>query len=113
MQRARRFYAHITSDDSSEEGYDGRAYDKITVALPAESEGKRGVLSAVLAPYSHTYMAVINSLESLRDYGLMENDFIKNCIKNITNQVENGNCKYGTYLSIKLEIFLKFYLLKY
>ncbi|XP_055323329.1 glycerol-3-phosphate acyltransferase 1, mitochondrial isoform X2 [Sitodiplosis mosellana] len=97
-QRARRFYAHLT-DDSSEDGYDARSFDKITVALPPESKGKREVLSSVLAPYSHTYMAVIRSLESLRDYGLMENDFIKVCVKQITNQVESGNCKYGESIS--------------
>lgn len=106
-QRAKRYYAHLTIDDSSEDGYDGNSYDTITVSLPSESEGKREVLSSVLAPYSYTYMAVIKSLESLRDYGLMENDFIKVCVKNITNQVENGNCKYGTYFSFeRLKIFI-------
>ena len=96
-ERARRFYAQLT-DDSSEDGYDGQSYDTVTVALPLESAGKREVLSSVLAPYSYTYMAVIQSLEKLRDYGLTENEFIKVCVRQITDQVEKGNCKYGMYI---------------
>lgn len=94
--RARRFYAQF-DDVSSEDSYDVRRNDNITVTLPAEGHGKRVVLKSVLEPYAHTYMAVVRSLESLRDYGLMESDFIKTCVKEITTQIENANCKYGMY----------------
>lgn len=91
--RTRRFYAQF--DESSEDSYDGRAVDNMTITLPAEGHGKRVVLASVLAPYSYTYMAVVRSLESLRDYGLLEGEFIKVCVQEITSQVNNGNCKYG------------------
>ncbi|XP_031639080.1 glycerol-3-phosphate acyltransferase 1, mitochondrial isoform X2 [Contarinia nasturtii] len=95
--KARRYYAHF--DESSEDGYDIPTSDEITIALPEGGHGKRVVLSSVLAPYSHTYMAVIRSLDSLRDYGLTENEFIKVCVAEITKQVENGNCKYSESIS--------------
>lgn len=94
--RARRYYAHF--DDISEDEYDAHSSDEITITLPAEGHGKRIVLASVLAPYSHTYMAVFRSLESLRDYGLLEGDFIKVCVREITHQVENGTCKYSMYI---------------
>lgn len=90
--RARRFYAQI-DDDSSEDAYP--ATDNINVKFPSEGHGKREVLKSVLAPYSHTYMAVVRSLTNLRDYGMMETDFIKACVKEITNSVDSGHCKYG------------------
>lgn len=77
----------------------------MTITLPEEGHGKRVVLSSVLAPYSHTYMAVVSSLESLREYGLTENEFIKVCVKEITKEVENGNCKYSTYYIFNHKIF--------
>lgn len=98
--KARRFYAHF--DEDSEDSYDGRITDNMTIALPAEGHGKRVVLASVLAPYSYTYMAVARSLESLRDYGLLEGEFIKVCVQEITSQVNSGNCKYSKFLSITM-----------
>lgn len=96
--KARRFYAHF--DESSEDSYDNRAADSMTISLPAEGHGKRVVLASVLAPYSYTYMSVVRSLESLRDYGLLEGEFIKICVQEITSQVNSGNCKYSKCWSI-------------
>lgn len=84
-----RFY-----DDDSDDGYDNISND-VTVTLPSESHGKRIVLTSVLAPYTYTYMAVIRSLHNLRDYGLMESEFVKVCVQEITKQVTDGCCKFG------------------
>lgn len=82
-------------NDDSEDGFHNES-DDITVTLPPEGHGKRIVLTSVLAPYSYTYMAVVRSLDGLRDYGLMESAFIKLCVQEITNQVTDGRCKFGT-----------------
>lgn len=103
--RARRFYAQI-DDDSSEDAYP--ATNNITIKFPSEGHGKREVLKSVLAPYSHTYMAVVRSLTNLRDYGMMETDFIKACVKEITNSVDSGHCKYGMCHRIQKEKNLKY-----
>lgn len=92
--RARRFLAQFDGDSDDE--YSSNESDDITVTLPSEGHGKRIVLASVLAPYSYTYMAVVRSLDSLRDYGLMEAEFIRVCVREITNDVNNGQCKYGT-----------------
>lgn len=85
-------YIHL--DDDSEDGYN-HVSDEITVTLPSDGHGKRVVLTSVLAPYTYTYMAVVRSLDRLRDYGLMEGEFVKVCVQEITNQVTDGRCKYG------------------
>lgn len=97
--RARLFYAQLNDENDDNLSDD---YDKITVKLPPEGHGKRTVLTSMLEPYTHTYLSVIRSLEKLLNYGLMESDFVRTCIQEITNQVENGRCKYGKlFMNIK------------
>lgn len=93
--RARLFFAQLNDDNEDNLSDD---YDKITVKLPPEGHGKRTVLTSMLAPYSYTYLTVIRSLDQLLSYGLMESEFVKNCIQEITNQIENGRCKYGKFV---------------
>lgn len=77
-------------------------YDRITVTLPPEGYGKRTVLKNLLTPYSYAYMAVIRSLDKLLNYGLIESEFVRICIHEITQQVDDGQCKYGKFSSEKV-----------
>lgn len=90
--RARRLYAQF--NDDSDDSY-GSETDTIAVTLPAHGHGKRSVLSSVVAPYSYTYLAVVRSLDELRGHGIIEGEFIKKCVQEITKQIEEGRCKYG------------------
>lgn len=92
--KARQLFAQLNDDNDDYLSVD---FDNITVKLPPEGHGKRAVLTSLLAPYSHTYMAVIRSLDKLLNYGLMESEFVRVCIQEITKQVENGRCKYGEF----------------
>lgn len=84
--------------DSDDSEYDGRQTDENDVAnirLPSEGHGKRLVLMASIAPFMHTYMAVVQSLYHLRDSGMIESEFLRTCVKEITKKVETFECKYG------------------
>lgn len=90
--KARQLCAEL--NDDSDDSLSGE-FDNITIALPPEGTGKRAVLKAMLEPYSCTYMTVIRSLNILLKDGLLESEFVRFCIQEITKQVENGHCKYG------------------
>lgn len=96
QMRARLIYAQLNDDNDDNFSDDS---DKITVKLPPEGHGKRTVLTSMLAPYSYTYMTVIRSLDNLLNYGLMESEFVRLCIQEVTKQIENGRCKYGKFLN--------------
>lgn len=86
--------------DSDENDYFARKSDENDIAnvtLPTEGHGDRLVLISVIAPYSHTYLAVANTLHILLDNCMLETDFLKLCVKEITNKVENFECKYGKW----------------
>lgn len=92
--RALRYYSTFEMD--SDDGYDSpvvRTVSKIT--LPSKGHEQRLVLMSVITPYSYTYMAVVRSLPHLRDYGMMESEFVRTCVTEITRTVENFECKYG------------------
>lgn len=99
QMRARAFFAQLNDDNDDNLSDDS---DKITVRLPPEGHGKRTVLTSLLAPYSYTYMTVIRSLDNLLNYGLMESEFVRLCIQEVTKQIENGRCKYGKFGNRKL-----------
>lgn len=67
------------------------------ITLPSNGHCERIVLMSVLAPLAHTYLAVANSLYALLDNSMMEAEFIKTCVKEITTKVDNLECKYGEY----------------
>lgn len=94
---ARRQARQIESDSDDNE-FEVRHIDENDVAniyLPSEGHGKRIVLMASIAPYAHTYMAVVQSLYHLLDTGMIESEFLRTCVKEITNKVETFECKYG------------------
>lgn len=92
--RARQYCAQFTDDSDDNSSVD---FDKITITLPSEGHGKRSVLTSMLAPYSYTYLTVVRSLDKLLNHGLIESDFVRLCIQEITRQVESGQCKYGKF----------------
>lgn len=92
--RAERFCAQFNDDSDDNMSAD---LDRIKVTLPPEGHGKRIVLTSMLAPYSYTYLTVIRSLDKLLNYGLIESDFVRICIDDITSQVQNGQCRYGKF----------------
>lgn len=55
----------------------------------------RLVLMSVLAPIGHTYLTVAMTLVNLLGNTMVEGEFTKLCIKEITERVRNGSCKYG------------------
>lgn len=70
------------------------------IFLPAEKHCDRLVLMTVLAPLTHTYLAVATTLNHLVGCNsIIENEFVKKCIDEITNRVEHGDCKYGESIS--------------
>ncbi|XP_058118845.1 glycerol-3-phosphate acyltransferase 1, mitochondrial isoform X2 [Anopheles coustani] len=70
------------------------------IHFPAEKHCDRLMLQSVLAPFTHTYTAVASSLHQLLDgNSMVESEFIRLCIKEITTRVEMGDCKYGESIS--------------
>lgn len=69
--------------------------EQADISLTEGGHCGRLVLMSVIAPISHAYSAVANSLNCLIDNVLMESEFVKTCVKEITSKVENLECKYG------------------
>lgn len=82
----------IDSDGYS--NYEGEN-DIANVTLPPETHDNRLVLFSAVAPYSHTYLSVAHSLHSLVQNCMLESEFIKTCITEITSRVDRFECKYG------------------
>lgn len=111
QQAAQRLAAHIEVDDyydDSADSYsdgmseqpDEGANDLERVYLPAEKHCDRIVLQSVLAPFTNTYAAVAVTLNALvGGNSMVEGEFIKQCIREISGRVEAGQCKYGESIS--------------
>uniref|UniRef100_A0A1Q3FGU4 Putative glycerol-3-phosphate acyltransferase 1 mitochondrial n=2 Tax=Culex tarsalis TaxID=7177 RepID=A0A1Q3FGU4_CULTA len=114
QQAAQRLAAHMELDeyyDDTDSFSDGMSDnqqltngddddDPERVFLPAEKHCDRIVLQSVLAPFTNTYAAVAVSLNALvGGNAMVEGEFIKQCIREITGRVEAGECKYGESIS--------------
>lgn len=110
QQAAQRLAAHMELDDfcdDTDSFSDGMSDhqredddDLERVFLPAERHCDRIVLQSVLAPFTNTYAAVAVSLNALvGGNAMVEGEFIKQCIREITGRVEAGECKYGESIS--------------
>lgn len=107
QHKARRLAANLELDGlddggSSEDDYfdDHGQEDEVRVFLPAEKHCDRIVLQSVLAPFTNTYAAVAYSLNHLLGgNSMVEGEFIRQCIKEISARVEEGECKYGESIS--------------
>lgn len=115
QQAAQRLAAHMELDDYYDDDDTDNSFsdgmpdrhnvtddddDQERVFLPAEKHCDRIVLQSVLAPFTNTYTAVAVSLNALvGGNAMVEGEFIKQCIREITNRVEGGQCKYGESIS--------------
>lgn len=113
QQAAQRLAAHMELDDyydDTEDSFSDGMSDQHHNAsddddldrmfLPAERHCDRIVLQSVLAPFTNTYTAVAVSLNALvGGNSMVEGEFIKQCIREITSRVEAGECKYGESIS--------------
>ncbi|EAT41268.1 AAEL007080-PA [Aedes aegypti] len=108
QHRARRLAANLELDELNDGSYSEDDYfdeqidqeEEERVFLPAEKHCDRIVLQSVLAPFTNTYAAVASSLNQLLGgNSMVEGEFIKQCIKEITSRVESGQCKYGESIS--------------
>lgn len=108
QHRARRLAANLELDELNDGSYSEDDYfdeqidqeEEERVFLPAEKHCDRIVLQSVLAPFTNTYAAVASSLNQLLGgNSMVESEFIKQCIKEITSRVESGQCKYGESIS--------------
>lgn len=98
-KRAQRIAARYDDDDDSDEEYshfNRRAVvEENPITLPSDGHCKRLVLMSVLAPIGHTYLAVAQSLNRLLSTSMVENEFVKLCVAEITAKVEGSECRYG------------------
>lgn len=68
------------------------------IYLTANGHCDRLVLMTVLAPIGQTYLTVAMSLVNLLGNSMVEGEFTKLCIREITERVKTGSCKYGKFI---------------
>lgn len=68
------------------------------ISLTDEGHESRLVLMSATAPLSYCYTATAKSLFHLIDGPIVESNFVKTCVKEITATVEKRECKYGKHL---------------
>jgi len=107
-QRAQRLSHHLDVDLSDEDDDNEpveKPYTKVgqqspSIFLPAEKHLDRLTLITVLAPLTHAYLAVAHTLcQLIGCNSIVESDFIRMCVKEMTNRVERGTCKYSESIS--------------
>lgn len=90
---------NLDIDDSSDEEYHFNS-EKPGIYLTHEGHEARLILMSAIAPLAHCYLATAKSLGSLVNTAMLEADFVKVCVKEITSKVESGECKYGKLLLV-------------
>lgn len=65
------------------------------IFLANDTLTEQKAICEVLAPVSHTYLSVAQSLSILYKNSMLETEFIKFVINNISNKVNSGACPYG------------------
>lgn len=77
---------------------DANVYNEMTeevIRLASDKKEEIDAYIAILAPYGFTYLVVVNLLVELIGNSTLESDFIKTCIKELTRQIECGECPYS------------------
>lgn len=85
-------------DDANEYGVHDSTMDQLIYVTESGSH-EREMLTRALAPIGHTYLAVGLCLDGLINNSMVEAEFIKMAVKEITDQVTNGVCPYGESVS--------------
>lgn len=82
---------------------DANVYNEMTeevIRLASDKKEEIDAYIAILAPYGFTYLVVVNLLVELIGNSTLESDFIKTCIKELTRQIECGECPYSESVSM-------------
>lgn len=64
-------------------------------------------LCEVLAPFAQTYLCVAESLFILYKNSMLETDFIKFVMKELTNKVNTHKCSYGKCYFFHISFFIR------
>lgn len=90
----RAFQMDCDSDDENSE-----PIEFADISITDEGHESRLVLMSAISPISYCYTATAKSLHHLLDTPIMESDFVKICVKEITACIEKRECKYGESIS--------------
>lgn len=87
----------VDDADSDDEynHFNKRQGEEHPISLTSDGHCDRLVLMSVLAPIGHTYLAVARSLHRLLNTSMVENEFVKLCVAEITSKVEDTECRFG------------------
>lgn len=89
-----------SDDENANQRKHGAPCVEQQIFLPADKHCDRIVLMTVLAPITHTYLSVAETLRCLVGCNsIIENEFIAKCVDEITSNVERGTCKFGESIS--------------
>lgn len=100
QETIRRYCNDFDSDSDNGDKYQKSDDEIANIILPSDGHDKRLVLMSVIIPYSHTYLAVANSLLDLVVFGKAESEFVQICVREITRRYESFECKYGMLVNI-------------
>lgn len=105
---ARAIATYIESNDMDDDDYEHEIGDlpkdyvnvepeEPDIFLNNETISQQKALCEVLAPFAQTYLCVAESLFILYKNSMLETDFIKFVMKEITNKVNTQKCPYGKF----------------
>ncbi|KAL5282451.1 GPAM family protein [Megaselia abdita] len=78
---------------------DGTDYRIPEIFLSDQTITEQESIMAILAPFAHTYFNVASSLKLLFNTSILETEFVKIVICEITKKVNKGSCPYGESVS--------------
>ncbi|XP_054726101.1 glycerol-3-phosphate acyltransferase 1, mitochondrial isoform X1 [Anastrepha obliqua] len=98
---ARNIAAYLDDTDDSEYGTDEvyNESEQPDIFLTHDTLTEQKALCEVLAPFSHTYLSTAQSLSILYKNPMLESEFIKFVINDISNKVKSGACPYAESVS--------------
>ena len=80
--------------------FDNLDQEEPDLFLMKDTIPQQKALCEVLAPFAQTYLCVAESLYILYKNSMLETDFIKFVMKELTDKVNTKKCPYGRYLLI-------------
>ncbi|CAD6994052.1 unnamed protein product [Ceratitis capitata] len=97
---ARNIAAYLEDTDDSEYAEsDYNQDEKPDIFLSHDTLTEQKAICEVLAPFSHAYLSVAQSLSILYRNSMLESEFIKFVINDISNKVNSGACPYAESVS--------------
>lgn len=95
--------AYSLMSDLGEDEYDDfepvNNQEKPELFINPDTQREQKYICGILAPFAHSYYAVAQSLKILYKSSMLESEFIKYVIKEITDKVNDGTCPYGESIS--------------